>query len=204
MADQELRLEWIDPKTLTPNPSNWRVHPPAQREALQGVLEEVGWAGALLWNESTGRLVDGHLRLDVALRENRESVPVLIGTWTEAQEKEILAILDPIAAMAEADSAQLDALLRDVNSGSAAVMDMLAGLAEDAGVIPSNWENAFSGVPDGDKAPFQQMTFTLHDSQAERVKEAIERAKDEMPDTDTNANSNGNALAYLCEVYLDG
>jgi len=134
MADQNLRLEWIDPKTLTPNPSNWRVHPPAQREALAGVLSEVGWAGALLWNERTSRLVDGHLRLDVALRENRDAVPVLIGNWTDAQEKEILATLDPIAAMAEADSAQLDALLREVNSGSAAVMDMLAGLAEDAGL----------------------------------------------------------------------
>jgi len=134
MADEQLRLEWIDPKTLTPNPSNWRVHPPAQREALAGVLEEVGWAGALLWNERTERLVDGHLRLDVALRENRDAVPVLIGSWSDAQEKEILATLDPIAAMAEADSAQLDALLREVNSGSAAVMDMLAGLAEGAGL----------------------------------------------------------------------
>jgi DNA modification methylase len=117
-----LRLEWIDPKTLTPNPKNWRRHPEHQRDALADVLGEVGWAGAALYNEQTGKLVDGHLRLDVALRRGDEA--------------KILATLDPISALATADAAALDSLLREVNTGSAAVMDMLAELAEGAGLYP--------------------------------------------------------------------
>ena len=54
----------------------------------------------------------------------------------------------------------------------------------------------------GDKEPFQQMTFTLADSQAEIVKQAINKAKEEGADSDINENSNGNALAMICEVFL--
>jgi hypothetical protein len=55
-------------------------------------------------------------------------------------------------------------------------------------------------LPDGDKAPFQQMTFTLADAQAEVIKNAIAdmKATDEykFAETHGNENSNGNAL-YL-------
>jgi hypothetical protein len=55
-------------------------------------------------------------------------------------------------------------------------------------------------LPDGDKAPFQQMTFTLADEQAEQIKNAIAdiKATEEYKYCETmgNENSNGNAL-YL-------
>lgn len=56
-------------------------------------------------------------------------------------------------------------------------------------------------LPDGDKAPFQQMTFTLADQQAELLKQKIEEIKktDEYKYCETfgNENSNGNALYTL-------
>jgi hypothetical protein len=59
------------------------------------------------------------------------------------------------------------------------------------------------GLPDGDKAPYQQMTFTLHDDQAELVKAAIDAAKGLGPFPDTgNENSNGNALARIAEHFV--
>ena len=55
-------------------------------------------------------------------------------------------------------------------------------------------------LPDGDKAPFQQMTFTLADEQATVIKNAIDEIKgtDEYKYAETmgNENTNGNAL-YL-------
>lgn len=55
-------------------------------------------------------------------------------------------------------------------------------------------------LPDGDKAPFQQMTFTLADEQAEQLKNAIADIKQteeyKYVETFGNENSNGNAL-YL-------
>jgi DNA modification methylase len=132
-----LRLEWLSPSELAENPANWRRHPDAQLTALTDVIGEVGWAGACLFNERTGRLIDGHARRKVALDQGTEKVPVLIGNWTEEQERKILATLDPLAAMAEADATALDALLRDVQTGSEAVGAMLTELATQNGIVPA-------------------------------------------------------------------
>jgi len=56
-------------------------------------------------------------------------------------------------------------------------------------------------LPDGDKAPFQQMTFTLADEQAEILKVELDKVKksEEFKYVETfgNENSNGNALYLL-------
>jgi len=56
-----------------------------------------------------------------------------------------------------------------------------------------------------DRNPFQQMTFTLHDEQAEEVKAALEKAKAAGGRVSAvNENSNGNALAFICEAFNRG
>ena len=60
-------------------------------------------------------------------------------------------------------------------------------------------------LPDGDKAPFQQMTFTLADEQATVIKNAIDDIKktDEYKYAETmgNENSNGNALYLIVSQW---
>jgi hypothetical protein len=59
-------------------------------------------------------------------------------------------------------------------------------------------------LPNGEKSPFEQMTFTLSNEQAEKVKSSIKKAKEVGKFDDTgNENSNGNALALICEAYCD-
>lgn len=57
----------------------------------------------------------------------------------------------------------------------------------------------------GDKAPFQQMTFTLADAQAEVIKNALVemKATDEykFAETHGNENSNGNALYLIVAAW---
>jgi hypothetical protein len=129
-----LRLEWRSPAELAENPRNWRTHPQTQIEALTAVISEVGWAGACLYNAVTGRLIDGHVRRKLALDQGAEKIPVLIGHWTAEQEAKILATLDPISALAEADTEKLDALLREVQTDNDALSAMLAALASDNGL----------------------------------------------------------------------
>jgi hypothetical protein len=63
-------------------------------------------------------------------------------------------------------------------------------------------------LPDGDKAPFQQITFTLADVQAEYIKNAIAQIKktDDYKYCETfgNENSNGNALYLIINNYSEG
>ena len=50
--DRILRLDRVSAKQLLPDPTNWRIHPTAQLDALKGILSEVGWADALLVRET--------------------------------------------------------------------------------------------------------------------------------------------------------
>ncbi len=61
----------------------------------------------------------------------------------------------------------------------------------------------FPDLPDGDKSPFEHMTFTLHASQAATVREALDVAKKAGGFTDSpNENGNGNALTRIAEASL--
>jgi hypothetical protein len=151
-AVPRLRLEWRSPSELADNPANWRRHPEGQQAALEGILDEVGWAGACLFNERTGRLIDGHLRRKVGQARGDEKIPVLVGNWTEEQEATILASLDPIGAMATADTAKLEALLREVGTDSEALQQMLDDLARDAGIVPPETASAPDPGPQIDRA----------------------------------------------------
>lgn len=128
---QPLRLEYVDPATLGPNPANWRVHPAEQRAAVRAAIGELGWAKPLLFNELTGRLIDGHLRRELF---HGQPVPVLIGSWDAASEAKLLATLDPLSAMAEVDAQAFDALLREVDTGSPELQELLAAVADSAGL----------------------------------------------------------------------
>jgi ParB-like chromosome segregation protein Spo0J len=129
-----------DPKTLVANPKNWRKHPKHQADALSGVLGEIGWLQDVIVNRTTGRLVDGHLRVELAIREKQAEVPVTYVDLTEAEEALALATFDPISAMATADAETLRTLLDDVSTGDTALQQMIADLAEREGLISPDVE----------------------------------------------------------------
>lgn len=122
---------------LRANPKNWRQHSTAQSDALRGILEEVGFADAILARQDGDSLeiIDGHLRADL---DPEAKVPVLILDVSEAEAAKLLAVIDPIAGMATADPAKLDALLREIDTGSEALSAMLAELAKDNGLYDVN------------------------------------------------------------------
>ena len=117
------------PADLRANPLNYRRHPSHQRAALREMLDAVGWVQQVVVNRRTGNLVDGHLRVDLAETEGVD-VPVLYIDLDEDEERLVLAALDPIAALADADGAALTALLADVAIDGEALTAMLGELAE--------------------------------------------------------------------------
>lgn len=124
------------PAALVANPANWRQHPKNQQAALSGVLDEIGWVQDVIVNRQSGHIVDGHLRVSLALSRNEPTVPVVYVDLSPAEEALVLATIDPLSAMAETDTTALESLLRDVATGDAAVMEMLSKLSNDAGIVP--------------------------------------------------------------------
>ncbi len=102
IRDRIIDFKRIKASELLKNPRNWRRHPPSQRRALEGVLQEVGYADALLARETPDglELIDGHLRAETT---PDMEVPVLILDLTEEEANLVLATLDPLAAMATTD-----------------------------------------------------------------------------------------------------
>src|SRR3990172_3130557 len=122
----------VDPSTLAANPRNWRRHPKSQGIALDGLLERVGWVREVLVNQRTGRMIDGHLRLELAVGRGEASVPVTYVDLSPEEELLVLATLDPVAALADDDSERLDAILKDVGvTGNAGVDKLLRSLVSD-------------------------------------------------------------------------
>ncbi len=148
IRDRIKELRRVKASELIPNPKNWRTHPVAQQDALKGILAEVGFAGAVLVRElddGSLMLIDGHMRAEAT---TDQEIPVLILDVDEAESDKLLATFDPIAAMAESDAHALDALLRNVDTGSEALSKMLAELAEGAGLYLDDKEVIEDEVPE--------------------------------------------------------
>lgn len=110
LTTANMRLEWRDPRTLKPHPQNFRLHNNYQRTAFSEFLTDVGWVAPLMYNERTGRLIDGHMRRDEAIERNLESVPVVIVDLPPDKESEVLYFFDRIGGMAIADD-KMEAML---------------------------------------------------------------------------------------------
>lgn len=125
----------VDPRALIPHDENWRRHPAIQQRALMGALNEVGLVAGVTVNQTTGRLLDGHLRVELALTRGEASVPVTYVALSELEEAVVLATFDPLGAMAEADTERLAALLGGLQVEDAALRGMLAELGERNGIL---------------------------------------------------------------------
>jgi len=113
VRDRIKELRRVRAGDLIANPRNWRTHPEDQRNALTAMLDEVGWADALIARETPEglELVDGHLRAGI---DPDATVPVLVVDLDDEEAGKVLLTMDPIAAMAEADRAALKELMESV------------------------------------------------------------------------------------------
>ena len=119
---------------LMDNAKNWRIHPRAQEAGLAGVLGKIGKVDVLkaYISERYGGLTlfDGHLRKHIA---PDETWPVVICDLTDEEADLVIATLDPLSAMAEADASQVEALLSGLSEQDATIKVLLDGLASKSG-----------------------------------------------------------------------
>lgn len=115
----------VDPKTLVPNPENWRLHGDTQTKVMNDVLSEVGWIQQVIVNKTTGRIVDGHLRVSLALERNEPLVPVTYVELSAEDEKKALLTLDPLGAIADSDVVQFSDLVSELDTDSLWIRELM-------------------------------------------------------------------------------
>jgi len=144
-------------------------------------------------------VLGGNMRLKALSDIGAKEIPIILADeWTEEQRAQFL-IKDNVgfgewdwnALANEWDAEKLEAWGLE-----------LPGFKVDTGELGTEFS-----LPDGDKAPFQQMTFTLADEQAEQIKMAIADIKltNEYKYSETfgNENSNGNALYLIIMQWAE-
>ena len=152
-------------------------------------------------------IVAGHGRVMAAQQLGMAEVPTInVGWLTGAQRRAYVIADNQLALNAGWDAEILAHELLDLQ-GLEFDLSCLgfdaAALAAAMAYMPAAPLENMPGLPDGDRAPFRQMTFTLHDSQEENVTLAINIAKQMGAFVDSpNENSNGNALARICETFI--
>ena len=116
----------VNPLEIVAHPKNYKSHPDHQAGALKAAIEDVGFVRSVTVNKRTGTLIDGHLRVGMAIKAKQSKIAVEYVDLSEAEEKRVLATLDPIGALAEVDDEALDQLLADVGLKASEPIDVQA------------------------------------------------------------------------------
>lgn len=198
-----MKIETIPIDTLIPYARNSRTHSDAQVAQIAGSIREFGFANPVLVDKDGG-IIAGHGRVMAARKLGLADVPCIrLAHLTDTQKRAYIIADNKLALNSGWDDDLLQLELEELHSLDVD-LDLIGFSEEELATIGGATveEIGFPGLPDGDKEPFQQMTFTLHDEQAEQVAFAISTAKNLGPFIDTgNENSNGNALARVCELF---
>jgi hypothetical protein len=138
-------LQWINrivghgdeaPEALRANPLNFRVHPQAQAEALLGIIQEIGFIQDVIVNKRTGLVVDGHLRVALAIQQHQATIPVKYVDLSPEEERAVLLFFDHLTSMAVLDKAKLEDLMKEIQAQAPALQEALAQMATDNKLAP--------------------------------------------------------------------
>jgi hypothetical protein len=138
-------------------------------------------------------IVGGHQRLKAATSLGWDEFPCVYVELTRDQEKELNVRLNKNTGAFDFDLLANHFEVEELTDWGFTDKELFA-------YDESEFGEDFD-LPDGDKEPFQQMTFTLADEQAEILKEKLAEIKKtdkyKYIETFGNENSNGNALYCL-------
>ena len=195
----------VSVSSLIPYARNSRTHSDEQVTKIAASIKEFGFLNPVIVDGESG-IIAGHGRIMAAKKLGIESVPVIEASHlTDAQRRAYVIADNRLALdagwddeMLRVEFAELEELGFDLGL-TGFELDEIGALDFDEGE-----EVGMPALPDGDKEPFQQKTFTLHDEQAAIVDDAVTLARtNPLVDTGLNENSNGNALALICQQWLE-
>ena len=195
-----MKIESLPLDRLIPYARNSRTHSDAQVAQVAASIREFGFTNPVLIDAEDG-IIAGHGRVMAARKLGLEKVPCIrLAHLSETQKRAYIIADNKLALNSGWDEEMLALELADLREVDFDLQ--ITGFDEAELGEFDVVEAAMPTLADGDKQPFQQKTFTLHDEQAEEVDAAIAKAK-EMGhgESGVNENSNGNALAFVCQSF---
>jgi hypothetical protein len=196
--------------SLHEDPDNARTHNERNLSAIKSSLAHFGQQKPIVVDDK-GCVIAGNGTLVAAKALGWTTIAAVRSTLVGESSKRAYALADNrTAELAEWDYDALSAALvmlgegadRDATGFTPAEIEVFAGIGPTP--VTGGAVEPLDGMPaikDGERAPFQVMSFTLHDDQVEIVKAALDEAKKMGPFVGPNQNANGNALARIAEFF---
>lgn len=189
-------FKMVNINELCPYDKNPKNHTDKDINLIIKSIEKNGWTEPILCVPETNQVLAGNGRLLAAKKMGLTEVPVIYApeNLTDEQKAYIVIASNKLVEVSGYNDylgeliAEFDLELGDF--GIEADMSMVEEMPK---------------LKDEDKSPFQQITFTLADEQAEAIKSALEMAKNSPlfeSNMFGNENRNGNALYVIVQEWL--
>ena len=137
---ESLRPLAVPISDLVLDPANARTHNDANLAGITGSLHVYGQRKPIVVNSRTNVIEAGNGTVLAARKLGWDFIAAVFVDDDPSTAAGFSISDNRTAELAEWNPEALDALLRDVNTGNEALQEMLADLAEAAGIIPPNFE----------------------------------------------------------------
>lgn len=189
--------------------SPYKKNPRNNENAIEVVaksLQKFGFRQPIVVDKNFVIIV-GHTRYEAAKQLGYKDVPVHVAENLTSAQARAYRIADNKTN--EHSSWNFEILASELESLDSQKFDLsVLGFSESElkGLLGQVEGTEFPNLNSGGRGELQQITFTLHESQLDRVKSAIDfvlKNYDEVEDKSLNENKNGNALFVICDTFMN-
>lgn len=201
MQDLKLQIKYLPIDSIVGYVNNTRIHPQEQIEQIKASVVEFGMVNPI--GLHNGVILFGHGRWEALKQLDYEEVPTIdLSHLTDMQKKALVIADNKIGENSFWDNDLLQLELQALDEDGFDYSQLGLEFDFDNFEVDDDFKVE---LPSGDKEPIQNMTFTVSDEQHELVERALKLAK-EYPlhdPAEINENGNGNALYYICELFIN-
>lgn len=130
----------LDPRYLVRHQLNFWIHPKVQQDAVRASLDAIGFVDSVVVNRATNTILNGHLRVALAIEAGLATVPVTLVDVPVEDESLVIATFDRLGLMAPFDHEKVIDLIGELDTAApeielSGMLDTWLGEAEKAYAI---------------------------------------------------------------------
>lgn len=200
----QLQVAYRKRSELKPYERNARTHSDRQVRQIADSISKFGFTNPILIDEDGG-IIAGHGRWAAAEILGIDEVPTIPLSGLSDEDRRAYILADNKLAMNAGWDQELLALEMGELYELGFEMSLLGWEAAEVETYTGNVPGAEFPTLAGKALPeMREMNFIVHNRQFERINEALKLAKDAGGgESAINKNSNGNALMFICEQFLE-
>jgi ParB-like chromosome segregation protein Spo0J len=195
-----MNIQTVAIQNLKLDPNNARKHSEENLRVIQESLKQFGQRKPIVVWQETVVAGNGTLLAAKSLGWKEIQIALIPDHWEEAKVKAYALADNRSAELAEWDKEVLAAQLIDLEELDFRIEDF--GFQKVDQPDEQELADAFEGLGK-EKGEMETMSFTLHNSQADLIRSALDKSK-ALGEFDfaLNSNSNGNAIFRIVEAWL--